>query len=70
MRYPIQDHSNKRWMAEIFYNDGSETEIVAFEELHELHHLVEMGPNWNTIERIVITLNLSSAEPAPEIKRG
>jgi hypothetical protein len=59
--------SDKRWMAEIFYNEGSETRIVAFDELRELHDIVETGPNWNTIERIIITLNLSSAEPAAEI---
>jgi hypothetical protein len=55
---------NKRWMAEIFYNDGRTTVLHAFEELYELHELVEMGPNWNTIDRIVITLNLPSVEPA------
>ena len=43
--------SGARWMAEIFYNDGSETDIVAFDELRELQDIVERGPNWNTIER-------------------
>ena len=54
-----------RWMAEIFYNDSSGPDVIAFVELRDLHDIVEMGPNWNTIERIVITLNLSFVLPAP-----
>jgi hypothetical protein len=61
--------SNKRWMAEIFYNDGCTTTLHTFEELHELHDLVEMGPDWNTIEHIVITLNLTSVGPSREAPR-
>jgi hypothetical protein len=53
----------KRWMAEISYNDDKPTDVVAFEELFELQDIVERGPNWNTIEQIVVTLNLSSVEP-------
>ena len=34
------------------------------EEIEELHHIIELGPNWNTLERIVITLN----RPAPEYR--
>jgi hypothetical protein len=58
---------SKRWMAEIVYNDGRTTAVHAFEELLELHDLVEMGPNWNTIDRIVITLNTPSVSPKREI---
>ena len=59
----------KRWMAEIFYNDSSgPPDVIAFEELRDRHDIVEMGPNWNTIERIVITPNLSFVLPAPEIQ--
>jgi len=53
-------------MAEITYRDGTPTNVVTFEELHELHEIVELGPNWNDIEAIVITLNMSSREPRPE----
>ena len=55
-----------RWMAEISYRDGTPTAVIAFEELFELHDIVEHGPNWNTIERIVVTLNLSSVESMTE----
>jgi hypothetical protein len=60
--------SRARWMAEIFYNNGSETAIVAFDELCELHDIIAMGPNWNTIERIVVTLNRPSVRPTHESK--
>jgi len=50
-------------MAEIFYNDGRTMAVHAFEELPELHDLVEIGPNWNAIDRIVITLNTPSVRP-------
>jgi hypothetical protein len=53
----------KRWMAEIYYRTDRPTNVVEFEELVELHDLVEMGPNWNEIERIVVVLNLTSTEP-------
>jgi hypothetical protein len=45
-----------RWMAEITYLDGKH-EAIAFEELEELDEVVERGPDWNTIDKIVITLN-------------
>jgi hypothetical protein len=60
--------SGARWMAEIFYNDGSETDVVAFDEWGELQDIVERGPNWNTIERIVVTLNRPSVGPMRENK--
>jgi hypothetical protein len=45
-----------RWMAEIRYQDGKQ-ETVSFEELEDLDEIVERGPDWNTIDQIVITLN-------------
>jgi hypothetical protein len=30
-------------------------EVVAFEELIEPHDFVAIGPNWNKIERIIVT---------------
>jgi hypothetical protein len=52
-----------RWMAEIHYNNGEPPEVVAFEELVELHDIVELGPDWNTIDQIVVTLNRPSVTP-------
>jgi hypothetical protein len=62
-------------MAEIHYRDGADLvapngavhtnpEVVAFEEIADLHHIVELGPDWNDIERIVITLNRTSRDPS------
>ena len=61
---------NKRWMAEITYRDNGRPLIEQFEELYELHHIVEVGPNWNEIEQIVVTLNRSSAMPRQEDTAG
>jgi hypothetical protein len=52
-----------RWMAEISYRDERKPAVVAFEELDELHDIIELGPNWNDIDQIVVTLNRSSAQP-------
>jgi hypothetical protein len=52
-----------RWMAEISYTDDRPSTEVAFEELGELHFIVEFGPNWNLIDQIVVTLNRPSVAP-------
>jgi hypothetical protein len=54
-----------RWMAEIVYFNG-EQQTLAFEELEDLDEIVEQGPDWHTIDRIVITLN----RPASAIGRA
>ncbi len=48
----------KRWQATIFYrSDAGIVDVThALEEIEELHDLVERGPDWNTIEKIEITL--------------
>ena len=58
--------SSKRWMAEITYRDGTKPLFIEFDEIADLHDIVEMGPNWIFIEQIVVTLNRSSAEPRHE----
>ncbi|MGM4875780.1 hypothetical protein AB7645_31645 [Bradyrhizobium sp. 956_D2_N1_5] len=50
-------------MAEITYLDGKQ-QTIAFEELEDLDEIVERGPDWNTIDKIVITLN----RPGPPCK--
>ena len=45
-----------RWIAVITYNDGNPTRGYEIEELDELQGLVEMGPDWNTIGKIVVKL--------------
>ena len=39
-------------MAEIFYNNCSEMEVLTFEEIRDLHAIIERRPNWNAIERV------------------
>lgn len=46
-----------RSMAEITYLDGKPQNTITFEELEDLDEIVERGPDWNTIDEIVITLN-------------
>jgi hypothetical protein len=45
-----------RWIARITYrhDDRDEPRVVSFEELHELHDIIERGPNFYTIKDIVI----------------
>lgn len=48
-----------RWVAVVSYRSESGPIEVdhLFEELSELHNLIERGPDWNTIIEIKITLN-------------
>jgi hypothetical protein len=48
-----------RWIAIVTYrSDGGPIEVDHhFEELDELQALIERGPDWNTIETIVVRLN-------------
>lgn len=45
-----------RWVAVITYrhDDRDEPRIVSFEELYELHDIIEGGPNFYAIKDIVI----------------
>jgi hypothetical protein len=52
-----------RWMAEISYLTGRTTQVMQFEELKELHNLVEYGPDWNEIDQIIVVLNRPSLTP-------
>jgi hypothetical protein len=49
----------KRWRATCVYKLDRDRTVEAhneIEELGELHELVELGPDWNSIERIEIRL--------------
>lgn len=58
-----QECSTARWKATIYYR-SDDLGIVdvehGFEEIQDLHDLVERGPDWNTIERIVVVLDRRS----------
>jgi hypothetical protein len=46
----------KRWHADAHYNTESGTTVIShdFEELEELHDLIEAGPDWTTVDRIEV----------------
>lgn len=48
-----------RWVAQITYRRGAgnEKRLVSFEELYELHDIIEAGPDFYSIEDIVIRTN-------------
>lgn len=52
-------HADKRWKAVIEYrtDDGSTSVEHYFEEISDLHSLIEHGPDWNFLIRCTITLN-------------
>lgn len=53
-----------RWKAVIYYrtDNGSVDVEHGIEELEELQDIVERGPDWNTVERIVVTLDRKTSE--------
>ena len=58
-------NEQSRWHATIYYR--SETGGVDvdhdIEEIEDLHDIVERGPDWHAIDKIVITLARPVAEP-------
>lgn len=54
-------HGEKRWKAVIEYRTafGNETVEHFFEEVADLHFIIEHGPDWNLLVRCTITLNRS-----------
>lgn len=52
-------HAEKRWKAVIEYrNDEGITSVEHyFEEIADLHLIIEHGPDWNLLIRCIVTLN-------------
>lgn len=50
--------SKPRWMARVTYKGNLGPIVVdhAFEELHELHDIIERGPSWDALLDIVVWL--------------
>jgi hypothetical protein len=61
-----------RWHACINYRTAGPVLDVHhdFEELDELHDLVERGPDWNAIESIVVTLARTTGRLTLEASDG
>jgi hypothetical protein len=59
-----EEPEHLRWIAVVTYRSESGPIEVDhhFEELEELHTLIERGPDWNTIVSIVVTLNPERAQ--------
>jgi hypothetical protein len=51
--------ANKRWKAVIDYrtDEGEKSLEHYFEEISDLHLIVEHGPDWNFLIRCIVTLN-------------
>ena len=52
-------HADKRWKAVIDYStdEGPKSVEHYFEEITDLHLIIEHGPNWNFLIRCTVTLN-------------
>ena len=52
-------HTDKRWKAVIEHSGDGEPQLAehCFEEISELHLIIERGPAWNRFVRCTITLN-------------
>jgi hypothetical protein len=52
-------HANKRWKAVIEYrtDDGERSFEHFFEEILDLHLIIEHGPDWNQLVRCTVSLN-------------
>jgi len=52
-------HADKRWKAIIEYRTDEGTESVEhyFEEISDLHFIIERGPYWNLLIRCTVTLS-------------
>ena len=52
-------HADRRWKAVIEYgtDDGLEVAEHYFEEILDLHLIIEHGPDWNRLIRCTVTLN-------------
>lgn len=52
----------KRWKATATYkagNGSSATHVHEFDELEDLDELIEAGPDWTTLDKIVILYNMN-----------
>jgi hypothetical protein len=52
-------HGDKRWKAVLIYHheNGPITIEHFFEEISELHNIIEHGPDWNTLVTCTVTIN-------------
>jgi hypothetical protein len=65
------DMEHARWLATIHYNTdaGPLTVDHAIEEIEDLHDIVEAGPNFYTIDQIVIVI-AKNIEPGLTVEKA
>lgn len=58
----------KRWRAVASYkaDNGIVSFAHEFDELEELHDLIEAGPDWTTLDKIEVRYNMDFIEAEPE----
>jgi hypothetical protein len=64
---------NARWKAIILYRmDGDQFVDVEhfFEEIEELHDLIERGPHWDTLIRCTVTLNRAAEDAGLTLEKA
>jgi hypothetical protein len=52
-------HGNKRWRADLEYESRNGPIAIEhfFEEISDLHLIIEHGPDWNTLKTCIVRLN-------------
>lgn len=66
-------HGDKRWKAVIEYrtDEGVESIEHYFEEISDLHFIIEHGPDWNSLIRCTVTLNRADdGEEQNSVEKG
>jgi hypothetical protein len=55
----VQLHEGSRWKATIEYEHQNGPIVIEyfFEEISDLHRIIENGPDWNTLIRCTVTLH-------------
>lgn len=57
-------NTNKRWRAVIEYTSPASKQEHYFEEMADLHLIIERGPDWNFLARCTVTLNRNDNDGA------
>jgi hypothetical protein len=66
-------HGDKRWKAVIDYKteEGRRSVEHFFEEISDLHLIIEHGPDWNLLIRCTVTLNrMDGGEEQNSVAKG
>jgi hypothetical protein len=64
-------HGDKRWKAVTEYAHENGPIVIEhyFEEIGDLHNIIEQGPDWNTLVKCTVTLNRGDGGEQQESKQ-